>query len=85
MKKILGIAFGMMVWAGPIVAKDIRCVCNDRSVIRPDCGICGVESGTMALTDDGVECLCANQLKLKDISCAAVCKDHEGWTGKFIA
>ncbi len=69
---------------GSIEAKDIRCVCNDHSVVRPECGICGIDSGTMALTDDGVDCICSNQLKLKSISCALVCKDNQGWSGNFL-
>jgi hypothetical protein len=76
---------GMFLLAGGLVeAKDVRCVCNDHTVKRPDCGICGTDAGTMLLTEDGVECICSNQLKLKTISCRSVCLKNEGWSGDLL-
>ncbi len=76
--------FFALLFAGAVEAKDIRCVCNDRTHVRPECGICGIEAGTMALTDDGVECICSNKLKLKNISCPVVCEKNGGWSGDFL-
>ncbi len=63
--------------------RGIKCVCNDKAEVMPDCGICGVTAGTMDKTDTGVRCMCDNKIKLKDISCPDVCKDKGGWSGEF--
>ncbi len=73
-----------LVYMGLSEAKDIRCLCNDRTSIRPDCGICGSEAGRMDLTDEGVDCMCSNELKLKSISCPVVCEKNGGWSGDFL-
>lgn len=69
-----------------IQAKDIRCVCNDNTMKRPQCGICGMEAGRMLLSGDGygIDCMCSNGLKLKTVSCPLVCQEHEGWSGNFL-
>lgn len=82
MKKVL-LLFAL-IGAAAAEAKDIRCVCNDRTVQRPECGICGTEAGRMDLTDDGVDCMCSNNLKLKSISCPVVCENNGGWSGDFL-
>ncbi len=83
MKKTLLLLVVLSV--GAIEASKLRCVCNDSSIIMPECGICGVELGTMKKNESetGVECICINKLKLKEIPCAEVCKLHRGWSGKM--
>ena len=68
---------------GAVEAKKLRCVCNDKTVIMPECGYCGVELGTMEKTRSGVACICQNELKAGEISCATVCKANRGWSGKY--
>ncbi len=74
----------LLLLAGSAVeAAKIRCLCVDKTAVFPECGICGLTSGTMNETGSGVECICSNKLKLKNISCAETCKDNGGWTGEF--
>ncbi len=68
---------------GAIEATKLRCVCNDKTVIMPECGACGVELGTMEKTGTGVACICENKLKASEISCADVCKNNRGWSGEY--
>ena len=50
----------------------------------PECGLCGVELGTMEKTDTGVACICQNKLKGQEISSAVVfCKNNRGWSGEY--
>lgn len=81
MKKLVLVL--LVVSFGGIEAAKIRCVCNDKEVIMPECGICGVELGTMEKTEGGVACICQNRLKAQEISCAAVCKNNRGWSGEY--
>ena len=80
MKKIFLL---LIISVGAIQAAKLRCVCNDKEVVMPECGICGVELGTMEKTDFGVACICQNKLKAQEISCAVVCKNNRGWSGEY--
>ena len=79
MKKFLLVA--LLFVPGAFSTGKYRCVCNDETAVMPECGICGTELGTMELTLMGVACMCDNNLKLKEISCADVCKARGGWSG----
>jgi len=84
MKLYACLFLGLLLGGAPIVGKDIRCVCNDRSSVRPNCGICGgVEAGSMELLEDGtgVACICPNRILLKNVSCLQECTDKGGWSG----
>ena len=77
------ILLALLVTGGAIEAKHIKCLCEDKTAVLPDCGICGTVAGTMEQTEQGVICWCQNKLKLKEMSCAAVCEKRGGWTGEF--
>ena len=73
----------LLLSVGAIEAEKIRCVCNDKTIQLPSCGICGVELGHMEKADKGVACICENGLKLEEIPCAEVCKLNGGWSGNY--
>ncbi len=81
MKKILLMLFLSSISA--VQAEKLYCVCNDRQAIMPDCGICGSRLGTMEKSKYGVACICENNLKASEISCAYVCKNNRGWSGEY--
>lgn len=61
----------------------VKCLCQDKTMQAPDCGICGSQLGTTEKTDVGVACICYNKLKSQEITCSEVCEHHGGWTGEF--
>jgi hypothetical protein len=61
----------------------VKCLCQDKTIQVPDCGICGSQLGTMEKTDVGAICFCYNKLKSQEITCSEVCEQHTGWTGEF--
>lgn len=62
---------------------EVRCICNDRTIKTPQCGICGQQLGSMEKTQTGAECICANKLKTQEISCNTTCAKNNGWSGRF--
>lgn len=62
---------------------EVKCICNDRTVEIPKCGICGERLGSMEKTNTGAKCFCERNLYNQEISCEETCKDNKGWSGKF--
>ncbi len=84
MKNVLFMLTFMLLGVCPVfAAQEVGCICNDRSVKSPYCGICGSDAGTQERTEDGAACMCENNLKSHEVSCAEACALNKGWTGDF--
>lgn len=67
-------------------SKEVKCICNNRAIKSPDCGICGSLAGTMEQTETGADCMCTGPtkpIKSHEASCADACKGDGGWSGEF--
>ena len=80
---MLTILFTLICFSASAADK-VHCLCEDKTVQMPDCGICGSQLGSMEKTETGAACICYNKLKSKEVTCFEACKHNNGWTGEFV-